>query len=288
MFNRFRKKRIAQILTFTGLVNTCSAALFSTEITFNEPAFPSSNTSVSGTTSYNVLDDSTGLELTALNGDLDDITISVTGDYEYQTTSIGRFTSLHSLTGTVTTNNPGTRITNTLGLNFAEHLSVTDFSFDVSSTNTSGIAYEVTIFQILNVDGSVYNPAPTINPFLTHTPIDGSPLQGVYVLDRTDTVLGVGTDTTSSGINNPNENFTVTGDLELSDFGIASGTQIGGLLITTILEDTRGENNGSTNLTSSFIDFTFSGEIVPEPTSSTLIILGAVTMIFRRSRYPNH
>lgn len=284
MFNYVRRNTFHLFLMATALTNTCSAALFSTNINFNEVAFPTSTTTVSGDISYNVLDDFSGAELSSLNGDLDDITLSLSGDYEYQTSSSGRFTSLQSFSGSVATNNPGTRVTNTLGLNFADHLSVTDFSFDVRSANTAGVTYEFTIFQILKVDGTVYNAAPIISPYLSHTAIDGLASTGVYVIDSKDTAVDVGEDTVIAGVNNPNENFTVTGDLELTDFGIASGTQIGGLLITTILEDTRGVSNLPSGLTTSFIDFTFAGEIVPEPSSSTLLVLGVAGLLFRRKR----
>lgn len=265
---------------------TVHAASFATNINFNEAAFPTAATDVTGAISYNVLDDLTGAELSSLNGDLNDITITTTGDYEYQTTSSGRFTSSHSFTGTVPENNPGTRVINTLELTFASHLSVTDFSFDASSTNTRGLTYEVTVFQLLKPDGSVFSAMPTIATYLNHTEINGGIIgsPGVYVLDQKGTVNNVGTDATSAGTSNPNQNFAVTGDLEYSDFGLAAGTEIGGLLITNILEDTRGMNNGSSTLTSSFIDFTFSGDIVPEPSSAALVAMGSFCLFIRRVR----
>lgn len=272
------------IISVSLSTNALAVVIFDTNINFDEVAFPTANTSISGTNRYNVLNDNTGAELDVLNGDLDDISISVTGSYQYQLTTEGRFSSMETFGSMVLENNPGTRVTNTLELHFADHLSVTEFSFDAASLNSRGFAYEATILQILREDGTLYNQAPIIEPYLEHTAIDGLHNVGVYVFDSTDGVLNVGEDATSRGANHPNENFTITGDLDLSDFGITSGAAIGGLLITTIYEDTRGINNNATSISSSFTDFTFAGEIVPEPTSSALLLLGGAIATLRRSR----
>ena len=243
------------------------AASFSTNINFNEAAFPNTNTDVTGSIQhYNVLNDISGNKLLTLNGDNTDISISTTSlgastSIEYQTASSGRFTSQHAFIGSPAFDNPGTRISNTIELLFAPHLTVTDFSFDVSSVNTAGVTWEITLFEILDVNGNPINTTPTIDPYLTHTEINGMSGIGTYVLDSRATVLNVGTNDASSGVSNPNENFTVTGDLGYSDFGLTPGTQIGGLRMTTILEDTRGTLDGTSNFSASLIDFDFSGEI---------------------------
>lgn len=58
-------------------------------------------------------------------------------DWNYSTTSSGQFTAIHGFGGTVPGNNPGTIISNTIRLDFAGHLKVTDFFFDASSLNTA-------------------------------------------------------------------------------------------------------------------------------------------------------
>lgn len=265
--------------------STLSGATFLTNINFNEAAFPTSTQAVSGVSGYNVLDDATGTELVALNGDLDDIFITASGDIEYQTASQGRFTGSHSFSTPAAVNNPGTRMENVIELTFGNHLTVTDFSFDVASANSRGITWEYTVFELLNENGLVISPGTSVAPYLSHTMINGSPAPGVYVLDWKDTVQNVGSAMTMVGTSNPNDNFSVTGDLNYADFGIAPGTQIGGLRMTTVLEDTRGVNNASgSQLTSSLIDFTFSGEIaVPEPSVGAIVLIASLSL-FKRKR----
>lgn len=194
----------------------------------------------------------------------------------------------HSFTGSPSSDNPGTRISNSVTLLFESHLDVTEFSFDVNSLNTRGIAWEFTTIEFLDPSGAPMNAAPAIDPYLSHTEIDGSPSQGVYVLDEKGTVLNVGTSDVSSGSSNSNENFTSTGDLDYSDVGIDVGTSIGGIRMTTFLEDVRGTTDGNTNFTSRLIDFTFSGTIdpppVPEPGTTSLMLLGVATVALRRRR----
>ena len=277
-------------LSMAVTFNTAFAASFADNINFNEAAFPTSETAFSGSQSYNVLDDATGTKLVALNGDLDDITIAVSsmggGSFDYRTVASGSYRLNHGFNSAPASNNTGDRIVNQLTLTFGSHLSVTDFSFDVSSANSKGVAWEVSIFELLDSSGNVFTATPTINPYVSHTEIDGLSGQGTYVMDRKDTVTGVGTDQTSGVSSHPNENFTVTGDLDYSDFGLAAGTEITGIRMTTILEDVRGVNNGNTNFSSSLIDFTFSGEInsIPEPSSTALLGLGGLALILRRRK----
>lgn len=107
---------------------------------------------------------------------------------------------------------------------------------------------------------------------------------GTYVMDSKARVNRAGTDSTTGGSSNPDENFTPTGDFDYSTFGLAPGTVSSGIRMTSILEDTRGINNGNTNFSSSLIDFTFAGEIIPEPSSTSLLILGGITGLLHRRR----
>jgi len=283
-------------LVLAGLIATgpsaFAAAMFSTNIDFNESAFPTSNTAVSGTVGYNILNDTTGMELASLNGDLDDISLSFTSngantDWEYVTTASGSFRANHSYPTAATTTNPGTLISNSVTMSFGSHLSVTDFSFDASSLNSRGAGWEYSVIEFLDPSGNPFTTAPVISAYGSHTAVDGSPSQGVYLLDQTTTVTNVGMPLTAAGASNANENFTVTGDLEYSDVGLAPGTQIGGIRMTTFLEDVRGEDNNATNFTSSLIDFTFEGMImapVPEPSRGVLLAAGLMGVLVRRQR----
>ena len=266
-----------------------SMVSFDTQINFDEFAFPSSNTSITGTTGYNVIDDGAGDLLTSENGDLPDIFVSTSsiggGSFQYRTTSLGSFQSSASYSGAPAVNNPGTRIINELGLSFADHLLVDEFSFDVSSTNTAGLSWEVTIFELLDANGNPFSATPVIDPYLGHTEINGLAGLGTYVLDSKATVVGVGSDQVSTGSSNPNQNFTATGDLEFSDFGLATGTMISGIRITTILEDTRGVNNADSSLSASLIDFSFAGMIIPEPSIVTVSVLAFALMTLKRKRF---
>lgn len=279
-----------QIIFFTLLVSleVSLAVTFAENISFNEAAFPTSSGSFSGSQSYNVLDDQDGTKLSTLNGDLDDITIAVAtsglGSFDYRTNSTGSFRLNQGFNTRPAFNNSGNRIVNQLTLTFGSHLTVTDFAFDVSSVNSSGLAWEISIFQLLDSTGNVFSSSPTINPYLTHTEINGMSGLGNYVMDSKATVNGVGTDSTTGGSSNPDENFTPTGDFDYSTFGLAPGTVISGIRMTSILEDTRGINNGNTNFSSSLVDFTFEGEIIPEPSSTSLLMLGSIATLLRRRR----
>ncbi len=280
------------LLLLAGAAIDASAVVFSTNINFNEAAFPTGTTNVSGTTqSYNVLDDTLGTELVTLNGDATDIDLSfsssgVDSNWAYQTTSLGRFTGSNSFTNTPASNNEGTIKSNSVTLAFASHLTVTDLSFDVLSTNTNGVTWEYTIFEFLDASGTPFSSYSITDPYLTHTSVNGAPIgtTGIYVLDVKDTVTAatVGTNLVTAGSHSPtNENFTITDDLNYSDVGLAPGTVVGGLRMTTYLEDVRGINNASSSLTSSLIDFTFSGEINPVPeTSSYAFIFGTLSGLF--------
>lgn len=285
---------------YFGITSLAGGASFSgVNITFNEPAFPTAdNTSMTGGQSFNVLNDSTGgkiatsTELGQLVGDNADLLMnfqSSSGNLgstslQWQAASAGRFTANHSFAGTVPGNNPGSLNSNTITLAFGGHMSVTDFSMRGLSFNTSGIAWEYTVVEFFRPDGSSFTTAPTIGNYASHTSIGGSPSQGWFVMDSKGTVTGVGTSQTVSGVSGPNDNIGIAG-LGYADVGLAAGTTIGGIRITTYLEDVRGTTNTNTNFTSSFTEFTISGSIVPEPSSALLAAGGlGLAMLRRRAR----
>lgn len=205
----------------------------------------------------------------------------------YVTTNSGAFSLSQSFSGSVPVSNPGDTVVNVIELTFGSHLNVTDFSFDASSVNTRGTAWEVSYFELLDVNGNLFSSTPVINSYLTHTEINGSPSIGVFVADSRGSVNGVGTGLTSSGSSGIHNNLSSTVDLDYSDFGLAVGTQISGLRFTTRLEDVRGVDNNASNFTSSLIDFSFSGTIdqIPEPQAFVFIIIGGCVSIFIRRRH---
>jgi uncharacterized protein YhjY with autotransporter beta-barrel domain len=291
---RVRRIGITGVLFFLTAWDQAAAQTFTNvEIDFTEAAFPTADTTylngVSGTTvstgpiGFNVLNDTTGAKLAALNGDVDDLLISFSSTlpnagsvtpaswFEWVSTSSGGFRANHSFSRSVDSNNPGSVISNTFTLQFADHLSVTDFTFDVTSMNTAGTAWEGTIFEFLDASGNPFSAAPSLGAYLAHTEINpdpgqvtGNPSLGVYVLDSKGTVQNVGSNLVSTGNSGDNENFTITGDLGFSDVGLPLGTRIGGIRFTTFLQDVRGVNNGNTIFTSTIIDFSFSGTINPQ------------------------
>lgn len=273
-----------------------SATIFSgINISFNEAAFPSSTTAISGPQSYNVINDTTASkiaswsEFTSLIGDESDIHMNFqsslgplgSASWQWQPEFGGRFIANHGYSGTVGVNNPGTIISNSVTLTFGDHLTVTDLSLRAQSINTRGLAWEYTLIEFLRPDGSSFSTAPVIGDYLSHTSINGSPSTGWYVLDAKSTVSGVGTDRTVSSLSGSGDNIAGLGYAEV---GLAPGTVIGGIRITTYLQDVRGTSNGPTNLTSSFIDFTFSGSVVPEPTSALLAASGLGMTALKRRR----
>lgn len=258
-----------------------------TTIDFNEVAFPSATTNVGGTSpTYNVLNDATGAKLVTLPappGDTADLLFTFTtqaaasasATLQYQTTSNGRFTGTNSYNSASGSTNPGTRIFTQQRLRFDSHLTVTSLSAALLSLNTAGITWEFSTIAFLRPDGSYFSAAPVIPAYNAYSGFTGSPSQGWYVAADKTTVSGVGTATTAAGSNGSSDNLTLT----YSSAGLAAGTQVGGIEITTWLEDVRGTGNGTTSLTSSFTDFTFSGTISaansPEPATLALLALGA-------------
>lgn len=249
---------------------------------------------ISGTRSLNLWNDNTGELLTADNGDLPDLTIFFTtnlgnfggGGFEYTSSNTLRATETFS--GTLSSNNPGSRITNTVTLLFASHVTITDLNADFTSLNSTGVSWETSRIAALTPTGDYFSTAPTLAPYLTHASIGGSSTSypGFYISDGKTTVTGVGTSTTVSGTGSGAlDNLTGTAGnsiLDYTDLNLTAGTRIGGLEWITVLEDTRGTGNSTSSLTSTLTNLSVSGTIVPEPSLILLSGLFPFLSIIRR------
>jgi hypothetical protein len=268
-------------------------------IGFQEYPFPTGTTTMTGTTNYNLINDSTGLELTSNNADQNDFSISFTDSGSVplaspntprvrwnNTAGNGRFTSEHGYTAPVSSNNPGTRMTTTVTLLFNSNLQVTNFSTLFTSLNSGGISWETSVLGFLKPDGTAFTPQPVIADYLSSgAGLFASPSQGWFVANLTSTVnsASVGTNTVGAGSDSPNENgFT----FDYAKAGLAPGTPIGGVVWITHLDDVRGTSNVQTNLTSSWTEFTFSGTVaaIPEPGTLALLFAPAALGFLRRRR----
>ncbi len=298
-------KLVALNLTILTPVSLSAQTFTDLEIDFTESAF--TNGTITGTTGYNIIDDVTGNELTSDNGDMDDLFISVTTSVP--TTATGAMASVeiasngivsnHAYSNTFqntyttgATNNPGSLIKQTIRMTFASHLEVTDFVTDFSSLNTAGITWEYTQLALLQADGSYFSVQPVIGDYDAwsgSSPQEGSPAIGWWNASSTGTVNGVGTDQVTTGSSGADQNFTTTnGDsvFTYNDVGLAAGTQVGGFEWTVYLEDVRGQNNGASNLTARQQYFEITGGVVPIPESSSSMLIGlaGLTLMFRRKR----
>lgn len=265
-------------------------------ISFNEYAFPTSTTNYTNgnTVAYNLLNDTNAAKLTSNNGDANDFFVtfytatgplaqSPTPRVQWQTTSAGRYTVENGYGLAPSSNNPGTNISAGLKIQFGSQFSVTNISAIFTSLNTAGIAWETSVIGLLKPDGTFFSPQPTIGPYLTHTPFNGNAGLGWFAADSKTTTTNVGTAQSVSGTSGSNNDKTLT----YADFGLAPGTQIGGIFWLTQLQDVRGPNNGSTNFTASFSQFTIDVTVaVPEP-SGAFSLLGALAVglvTFRRRK----
>jgi hypothetical protein len=258
-----------------------------------------------GTVGYNVWDDATGAALFADNGDLADIYITytrtvpvgspsgqATAFMSYSTANGGEFTGSQTYTqgtsnGFPTTNNPGTRIENRFKLTFASHLSITTLQLDFRSLNTAGVVWETSQIAMLNATGGYLTPAPTIQPYLLHTSVNGKPSTGWFQVDSKGTVSGVGTSATTAGSNGTLENLTATSGnsyLDYTDVGLATGTQVGGFEWISYLEDTRGIGNLPAGLTVTLESVTPAGTIIPEASTGLGCLLAGLLVARRRRR----
>ncbi len=262
----------AKAATFTGV-----------KIDFNEFAFPSSATNMSGAYQYNVLNDLTGGKLTADNHDAADFQINFSSSpqlpktaagIEWQSAGSGRWTSTRSFDAKTTSNNPGTLLSTTATLRFDSHLTVTDLSAAFTSLNTAGNLWEYSVLGFLKPDGTYFSAAPGVGDYNSANSFIGSRSIGWYVAASKGTVTDVGSATTNGGLNgaltttqagNPKDDITLTYALA----GLAPNTPIGGLIWTTYLEDARGTNNGTSSFTASWTDLTFSGVIGSQPAAAS-------------------
>jgi hypothetical protein len=240
---------------------------------------------------YNTINDTTGAKLTTDNGDAKDFTLSgssttgalgktravvgATGaSNPLAAVDSGRIGFQHSYTDAPTSDTPGTIESNIFTLLFNSNLTVTKASFNFSSLNTPGIAWEYSVLQFLDTAGNPFSaltgPEWTLgaaSQYRVGPGFSGAAGIGNFIAASKGTVTGVGTSQSAAGSNGANDNIT---ELDYDLVGLTSGTQIGGIRWTTYLEDVRGISNRDTNFTSSLLDFTISGntaeaEAVPTP-----------------------
>ncbi|MGJ8655613.1 MAG: PEP-CTERM sorting domain-containing protein [Akkermansiaceae bacterium] len=301
-----KQNNILLVLTGIIIASPLSAQTFSNlNFDFSEYAF--STGTISGSTGFNLINDTTGAELISDNGDLDDLTITITtsipsnaaGAHADAEITSGGLVSNHGWGNTfantysaATPNNPGTLIKQTIRMSFANHLSIQDFETDFRSLNTRGITWEHTELAYLKKDGSYFTAAPAVGDYLSWQAAaaaeQGSPSQGWWLAASTGTVTNVGTVTTVAGSNGSLENMTNTGGtndtMTYSDVGLAAGTEVGGFEWTVYLYDNRGQDNNQTNWTVTQNFFEITGEVVPEPSSAMLLGLGSMTLLLRRKK----
>ncbi|NOT35817.1 MAG: hypothetical protein HOP11_00395 [Saprospiraceae bacterium] len=228
--------------------------------------------------SYNILNDATAVKLVIDNGDLSEVILrgissnGALGNASITlspTSASGRVRLDHGFTGTVGINNPGTVNSNIMTLLFTNNLQVTDAIFNLSSLNTGGITWEYSVIQLLDATGNPFSaitsPGWTLGANGQYNVGPGAGFSGMagvgnYISASKLTVTNVGTNTVVSGVSGPNDNLSSFG---YSTVGLPPGTIVGGIRITTYLEDVRGISNGSSNFTSSILDFTISGILCP-------------------------
>lgn len=292
MSKRWSGLLTAVCFVFSAAANPLAAATFGTINLIDE--FAAAGSFSGG--SFDILD-ATGVA--GMDG-VDDVTIivttsgagvvnGVTGAASWDVSSSGIRVS-ESFSGDVASNNPGTRLTAVLVLELADHLTVAaeDFEIDFSSLNTAGIAWEHSHIEFLDENGAAFSAVASHAAYLAHTAIDGAGTTGNYHADSLGTVTGVGTSQTVSGSSGGNNNLTSApgGDLDGTEVGISAGTRIGGIRMTTYLDDVRGTLNNNTSFTSTLTEVSISGEItpppVPEPSSGVLLMTGAGLLLMRR------
>lgn len=284
-----------------------------TLIEFDEAGFNGGGFITSGSsTSYNVLNDTTGAELTSDDGGAADFTISYSSTINSTATGTNANAEIGSSTtngsdlrltheykkdfansyAEGTANNPGGTICHTVTITFGAHLVVTDFVANLSSLNTVGIAWETSIIALLDASGNPFSTIPTVGDYNSTTSYEGSPSTGVWQGTNTGTVSGVGDDETASGVATVNDSMkSVANRFNYDKVGLTAGTQVGGIQLSVCLEDVRGQNNNATGFTTTIQDFTIDYTLnevtvpaVPEPSSAMLSLLGAAFLFLRRRR----
>ncbi len=294
-FPRFLHSHLLRgIFALTVGASFSQAATVSLADILDSYAWGSTGSVPSGTYSFNIWDDATGLPLASNNGDSNDVTVTLSttigplgaGAFDYNATSDNLRMS-HSFTGAVASNNPGNRLVNTVRITFANHVTITNLNTDFTSLNTAGIAWETSRLAALKPDGSYFSAVPTLDPYLSYAQVNGSPSQGFFLLDTTTTVNNVGTAIVTAGASGNLENLTGTNGnsyLDYTDLGLPANTQIGGFEWVTVLEDVRGTSNANTSFTSTMESFSVAGSIVPEPSVAGLVAAAAGGFIRRRRR----
>ncbi|MCP9885819.1 hypothetical protein KBY97_11895 [Synechococcus sp. ATX 2A4] len=244
---------------------------------------------------YNTINDLTGAKLVTNNGDLNDFLLSgnsSVGGLGYGRVALGataaaspfpavapsRVQASHGFTTGVSINNPGSVTANSFQLLFNSNLVVTAASFNFSSLNTAGLAWEYSVIQFLNPAGSPFSAVAA--PGLTFTPgassqylsagegFSGQAGVGNYVAALTRTVLNVANSnpTSTSNATRPGSNGTDNNLLlNYARAGLTANTQIGGIRWTTYLEDVRNTDNNPSNLTASLLDFSITGTVSNDP-----------------------
>jgi hypothetical protein len=259
-------------------------------------------------TQFNTMDNDTGVKLAAAGVD------GYPGEFSFSASNIAgalgaasvtlnpsggsaRVRDNHSFNGAVTANNPGTVNQNTLTLLFSSYLTITDASFSFSSLNTGGnstsptVTWEYSVLQLLDTAGNPFSAvaAPALDfamggssQYLVGSSGGFSGVAGIGNFVAADKkITNVGTSLVAGNLGSgTNDNLTLTYAL----VGLPVGTQIGGMRWTTYLEDVRGVNNGNSNFTSSLLDFTISGTVVPEPGTAAVLLFGSVGLVLRRAR----
>jgi hypothetical protein len=236
-----------------GVALPAQSATFTKTITFNEtgsPGFPTATTTIAPRGSlqvvnYDVINNFTGA--TAADG-VTDITVGASATaggpqatsgnpkVEWQADSTGRFTSSRGFTGATGVNNSGTLQSTTTNITFGGGLNITNLEASFTSLNTAGILWEYSVLGFLKPDGSYFSAAPVIGAYNNATSFTDSPSIGWYVAADKGTVTGVGTTEAKRGMSGSADDLL----LNYARAGLASGTQVGGLVWTTYVEDTRG------------------------------------------------
>jgi hypothetical protein len=278
-----------------GLAQSAQSATFTnTTIDFSESVFPDSPAAITGTQSYNLLNDQTGTKLTVNNGDASDIAIT------FANSGVGALSTIPKLAidGTkivstrgykdmpkVSLNNPGTLISTTATLKFLPQWNVTNLQAEFSSLNSAGILWEYSVLGFLKPDGTPFSAAPSIGSYNNTSGFTGSPTIGWYVAADKDTVLDVGTAETKAKTGSGADGTSDTLKLTYALAGLNPNTPVGGLIWTTYLEDTRGTGNKGSEFTASLAGLTFSGSTQSAnavPTPALLPGLIALTAGARR------
>jgi hypothetical protein len=301
--------KLAVLIGAVGFALPAEAAtLTNVAVNFADSAFPADGTVMSGTQGYNLFDDATGAKPSGGNGDGDDFSITFINSglpllakqnnltlERIQTIKKGVVVESGKIVSnrgygdskTGRTNNPGTLISTTATLRFSPQWDITNLQAELTSLNTSGVAWEYTVLSFLQPDGTPFSAAPAIGHYADATSLTGSPSRGWYVAASKEATQNVGTDKALTGTGNgPSNDLTLTYALA----GLDPNTPIGGLVWTTYLEDTRGSLNSDTNFTASWTGFTVSGVTHADaatpavPTPALLPGLVSLGLLVRRRR----